>query len=48
MLENVDKSTYLSQLSIKKDLLGVVIGVTNTGYVRFEGKEPIGLGNRRK
>ena len=44
MLENVDKSTYLSQLSIKKDLLGVVIGVTNTGYVLFEGKEPIGLG----
>ena len=44
MLENVDKSTYISQLSIKKDLLGVVIGVTNTGYVLFEGKEPIGLG----
>src|SRR3954452_21222354 len=44
MLENIDKSTYLSQLSIKKDLLGVVIGVTNTGYVLFEGKEPIGLG----
>ena len=34
----------ISQLSIKKDLLGVVIGVTNTGYVLFEGKEPIGLG----
>ena len=44
MLENVDKSTHISQLSIKKDLLGVVIGVTNTGYVLFEGKEPIGLG----
>ena len=44
MLENVDKSTYISQLSIKKDLLGVVIGVTNTGYVLFEGKEPTGLG----
>src|ERR687890_690345 len=44
MLENFDKSTHISQLSIKKDLLGVVIGVTNTGYVLFEGKEPIGLG----
>src|SRR5690242_14950852 len=43
-MENIEKSSFLSHLSINKDLLGVVIGVTNTGYAIFEGKEPIGLG----
>ena len=26
------------------ELLGVVIGVTKPGYITFEGKEPVGLG----
>lgn len=26
------------------DLLGIVIGVTKPGYITFEGKEPVGLG----
>ncbi|MGN6347928.1 MAG: helicase HerA domain-containing protein [Candidatus Nitrosocosmicus sp.] len=43
-MENIEKSSFLSHLSINNDLLGVVIGVTNTGYAIFEGKEPIGLG----
>lgn len=43
-MENAEKSSIIPQLSINKDLLGVVIGVTNTGYAIFEGKEPIGLG----
>jgi DNA helicase HerA-like ATPase len=37
-------SSFVSQLSFNRDLLGVVIGVTNSGYVLFEGKEPTGLG----
>src|SRR5215210_3943483 len=37
-------SPFVSQSSFNRDLLGVVIGVTNSGYVIFEGKEPIGLG----
>ena len=33
-----------TQAKIDGDLLGVVIGVTKPGYITFEGKEPIGLG----
>nr|MBA3978072.1 DUF87 domain-containing protein [Nitrosopumilus sp.] len=46
MLESSDpsSSSFISQLSLNRDLLGVVIGVTNSGYVLFEGKEPTGLG----
>ena len=44
MLDSSDPSLSISQLSINNDLLGVVIGVTNSGYVIFEGKEPVGLG----
>jgi uncharacterized protein len=44
MLESSDPSYYKPQASIHKDLLGVVIGVTHSGYVIFEGKEPVGLG----
>src|SRR5690606_32522292 len=29
---------------INGELLGVVIGVTKPGYITFEGKEPVGLG----
>ena len=44
MLNISDPSFSASQLSKNNDLLGVVIGVTNSGYVIFEGKEPVGLG----
>ncbi|HZH39010.1 MAG TPA: ATP-binding protein, partial [Bacillales bacterium] len=37
-------SPFISQSPFNRDLLGVVIGVTNSGYVIFEGKEPVGLG----
>ena len=30
--------------TVKDELLGVVIGVTKPGYITFEGKEPVGLG----
>lgn len=33
-----------TQAKIDGELLGVVIGVTKPGYITFEGKEPIGLG----
>ncbi|HYG00039.1 MAG TPA: ATP-binding protein [Candidatus Saccharimonadales bacterium] len=33
-----------TQVKIDGELLGVVIGVTKPGYITFEGKEPIGLG----
>ncbi len=44
MLDGSEPSLSISQSSISNDLLGVVIGVTNSGYVIFEGKEPVGLG----
>ena len=37
-------STFVSQSSFDRDLLGLVIGDTNSRYVIFEGKETIGLG----
>ena len=39
-LQNDSKTT----MTINKELLGVVIGVTKPGYITFEGKEPVGLG----
>jgi len=45
MLDSPEPSSpYISQAPFNQDLLGVVIGVTNSGYIIFEGKEPIGLG----
>ena len=43
MLESSSPSPITLQSSIH-DPLGIVIGVTNSGYVIFEGKEPVGLG----
>src|ERR671921_240730 len=39
-LEN-DSTTKTTK---EEELLGVVIGVTKPGYITFEGKEPVGLG----
>ena len=39
-LQNDSKTT----MTINTELLGVVIGVTKPGYITFEGKEPVGLG----
>ena len=36
--------TTTTTTTVKDDLLGVVIGVTNPGYIIFEGKEPVGFG----
>ncbi len=45
MLDSPEPSSlFNSQSPFNRDLLGVAIGVTNSGYVIFEGKEPIGLG----
>ena len=43
MLESSNPSPITLQSSVP-DPLGIVIGVTNSGYVIFEGKEPVGLG----
>lgn len=34
----------LTTTTTNEELLGVVIGVTKPGYITFEGKEPVGLG----
>ncbi len=44
MLERSDPLSYGPHSSNNKDLLGVVIGVAHSGYIIFEGREPVGLG----
>jgi hypothetical protein len=39
-----DLPTTTTTTITNEDLLGVVIGVTKPGYITFEGKEPVGLG----
>ena len=43
MFERSDLPSYETHSS-NKDLLGVVIGVAHSGYIVFEGREPVGLG----
>lgn len=44
MIEEIKNSSNFSQLTFNNEILGVVIGVTKPGYITFEGKEPVGLG----
>ena len=41
---NSDNDLEINQPKIDGELLGVVIGVTKPGYITFEGREPVGLG----
>ncbi len=41
---NSDRDLDINQTQVDGELLGVVIGVTKPGYITFEGKEPVGLG----
>ena len=41
---NTDNDLDINQPKIDGELLGVVIGVTKPGYITFEGREPVGLG----
>lgn len=44
MQREQEKVYNKSHSALEGELLGVVIGVTKPGYITFEGKEPIGLG----